>query len=276
MACRPPPLLVLAVLERLDAGWLRARCVRSLHRCGAWSANRAEPSPSLSGSACCRGASVTPPGPSSRTSVRQALRGSWAPFSTWAFTRLRTSPSLPSYVRGRLRGISAPSLLDDAIAALGAAAVCAVFRLHGSEYAVSNDALTRATNDLAYPIGDLLLFGLVAGAATLLSGRGTVPWVVLAGACVLNCIGDTVNLFQSSEGHLRADVLHLPCPRVAVGWAFDGDRNVAAPSGRRPVRSTTALQFLAARPRRRVRAGRASRRHRGRFSPSRSRSPFRH
>lgn len=110
------------------------------------------------------------------------------------------------FMRGRLRGISAPSLLDGVIAALGAAAMCAAFAFNGSEYAVSNSALTKATN-LAYPIGDLVLFGLVAGAATLLSGRGTAPWVVLAGACVLNCIGDTVNLFQSSEGHLRADAI---------------------------------------------------------------------
>jgi diguanylate cyclase (GGDEF)-like protein len=110
------------------------------------------------------------------------------------------------FMRGRLRGITAPSFLDGAIAALGAAAVCAAFAFQGSAYAVSNSALTKATN-LAYPIGDLVLFGLVAGAATLLSGRGTLPWVVLGSACVLNCIGDTVNLFQSSEGHLRTDAI---------------------------------------------------------------------
>jgi diguanylate cyclase (GGDEF)-like protein len=114
--------------------------------------------------------------------------------------------AIVAFMRGRLRGISAPSFLDGAVAALGAAAVCAAFAFQGSEYAVSNDALTKATN-LAYPLGDLVLFGLVAGAATLLSGRGTVPWLVLAGACVLNCIGDTVNLFQSSEGHFRVDAI---------------------------------------------------------------------
>lgn len=114
--------------------------------------------------------------------------------------------AIVAFMRGRLRGISAPTLLDGAVAALGAAAVCAAFAFQGSEYAVSNDALTKATN-LAYPLGDLLLLGLVAGAATLLSGRGTLPWLVLAGVCVLNCIGDTVNLFQSSEGHLRVDVI---------------------------------------------------------------------
>ncbi len=114
--------------------------------------------------------------------------------------------AIVAFMRRRLRAISAPSLLDGAVAALGAAAVCAAFAFQGSEYAVTNDTLTKATN-LAYPIGDLLLVGLVVGAAALLSGRSTVPWVVLAGACVLNCIGDTVNLFQSSEGHLRVDAI---------------------------------------------------------------------
>src|SRR5579863_453917 len=114
--------------------------------------------------------------------------------------------AIVAFMRSRLRSISAPSLLDGAVAALGAAAVCAAFAFQGSEYAVTNDTLTKATN-LAYPIGDLLLVGLVVGAAALLSGRSTVPCVVLAGACVLNCIGDTVNLFQSSEGHLRVDAV---------------------------------------------------------------------
>lgn len=111
-----------------------------------------------------------------------------------------------AFMRGRLRMVSAPGLIDGAVAALGAAAVCAAFAFHGSEYVVTTDTLTKATN-LAYPIGDLLLLALVAGAAVLLSGRGSVPWAVLAVACVANCVGDTTNLFQSSEGHLRVEAL---------------------------------------------------------------------
>jgi diguanylate cyclase (GGDEF)-like protein len=82
-----------------------------------------------------------------------------------------------------------------------------------SEYA---DNLSKATN-LAYPIGDLLLVALVVGGTAMLSGRSTLPWIVFAGACVLNCVGDTFNLFQSLDGFLRVDaVFH------ALAWPAAG------------------------------------------------------
>jgi len=56
--------------------------------------------------------------------------------------------AIVAFMRRRLRAISAPSLLDGAVAALGAATVCAAFAFQGSEYAVTNDTLTKATNQL--------------------------------------------------------------------------------------------------------------------------------
>ena len=124
--------------------------------------------------------------------------------------------ALVLFMRGKIRALSTPTWLDGIIAALGTAAVCAAFAFHGSASAVSSNALTEATN-IAFPIGDLLLFALVAGGAALLSGRSTTPWIVLAAACALNCFGDTFNLFQSYDGPLRLDAIFH-----ALAWPAAG------------------------------------------------------
>jgi len=112
-------------------------------------------------------------------------------------------------LRQEVRRIGDLSWLDGVVAALGAAAVCAAFAFQGlAEYAGAS-TLAKATN-LAYPIGDLLLFALVVGGVTLLSGKMTLPWVLLAVAMALNALGDTFNLFPSSLGTPRADaVFHV-------------------------------------------------------------------
>ena len=79
----------------------------------------------------------------------------------------------------------------------GAAALCAAFAFHSILHAAGGSVATAATN-LAYPIGDLLLLSLVIGGTVLLSGRSTLPWLLLAAGISLNVIGDTANLFSSS------------------------------------------------------------------------------
>jgi diguanylate cyclase len=110
------------------------------------------------------------------------------------------------FIREEVRRLSAPSWLDSAIAALGAAAVCAAFAFHSLLHAAGGGSLAVATN-LAYPVGDLLLLALVVGSAAMLAGRSRAPWVLLATGMALNATGDTFNLFGSGIGATHVGVV---------------------------------------------------------------------
>jgi diguanylate cyclase (GGDEF)-like protein len=120
------------------------------------------------------------------------------------------------FMRREVRRIGDSSWLDGAVAGLGAASVCAAFAFQSLAQSAGGSPLAKATN-LAYPIGDSLLFALVVGGTTLLSGRTRAPWILLAAAMGLNAVGDTFNLFPSSLGTPRiAAVLH------ALAWPAAG------------------------------------------------------
>jgi diguanylate cyclase len=113
------------------------------------------------------------------------------------------------FMRREVRRIGDSSWLDGAVAGLGAAALCAAFAFQGLAQSAGTSPLARATN-LAYPIGDSLLFALVVGGTTLLSRRARAPWILLAAAMALNAVGDTFNLFPSSLGTPRIEAaLHV-------------------------------------------------------------------
>ena len=102
------------------------------------------------------------------------------------------------FMRGEVRRLSTPSWLDGAIAGLGAAALCAAFAFHSIARSTGGNTAATITG-LAYPIGDLLLLGLVVGGTAMLSGRRKAPWLLLASGIGLNVVGDTFNLFQGSQ-----------------------------------------------------------------------------
>jgi diguanylate cyclase (GGDEF)-like protein len=106
------------------------------------------------------------------------------------------------FMRGDSRRLTSSSWLDGAVAGLGAAALCAAFAFRSIEHSTGGSVLEVATN-LAYPIGDVLLLGLVVGGTAVLAGRRKAPWVLLAAGIALNVVGDTFNLFQSSIGASR-------------------------------------------------------------------------
>jgi diguanylate cyclase (GGDEF)-like protein len=99
--------------------------------------------------------------------------------------------------RGVSRLIPA-SWLDGAVAGLGAAAVCASFPFNAILNSEGASPVALATN-LAYPVGDLLLLALVVGGTAIYAGRLKAPWLLLAGACAMNAVGDTFNLFHAYE-----------------------------------------------------------------------------
>jgi diguanylate cyclase (GGDEF)-like protein len=106
------------------------------------------------------------------------------------------------YMRNQVRRLSAPSWLDGAVAGLGAAAVCAAFAFHSILHVAGGSTASVVTN-LAYPIGDLLLMGLVIGGSAVMSGQRRAPWLLLALGLGINVVGDTANLFQNTVGSSR-------------------------------------------------------------------------
>ncbi|MGA8296151.1 MAG: EAL domain-containing protein [Acidimicrobiales bacterium] len=109
-----------------------------------------------------------------------------------------TYAAIVVFMRGQVRGLSSASWLDGAVAGLGAAALVAAFAFHSLLHLSRLGTVSTLAN-VAYPIGDLILFGLVIGATALLPGRRKLPWVLIAAACSVNAIGDTFNLLQSSS-----------------------------------------------------------------------------
>jgi diguanylate cyclase (GGDEF)-like protein len=103
------------------------------------------------------------------------------------------------FIRSEVRGLSPANWLDGVIAGLGAAAVCAAFAFHSILSSSGRDVLGTITN-LAYPIGDVLLLGLVVGGFAVLSGTKREPWALFAAGLSLNVLGDTSNLLQNSMG----------------------------------------------------------------------------
>jgi diguanylate cyclase (GGDEF)-like protein len=105
------------------------------------------------------------------------------------------------FMRGEIRKVATPSWLDGAVAGVGAAAACAAFAFHRVLDLAGGSAAAAVTN-LAYPIADLLLLGLVVGGSTLMAGRRKTPWILMALGMAVNVVGDTANLFSSSLGEL--------------------------------------------------------------------------
>jgi diguanylate cyclase (GGDEF)-like protein len=102
------------------------------------------------------------------------------------------------FMRGEVKKLTMSNWLDGIVAGLGSAAVCSAFAFHAIVHSTGASALATAT-DLAYPIGDLLLLGLVVGCTAVLSGKRKAPWILLAIGIGANVIGDTFAVFGSDS-----------------------------------------------------------------------------
>jgi diguanylate cyclase len=120
-------------------------------------------------------------------------------------------------LRRQVRGLSFAGWIDGLVAGLGAAALCAAFAFHNIERVSQLGSASAATN-LLYPIGDLVLFGLVIGSTALLPGRRKLPWILIAVACSVNAAGDTFNLLSSSS--LGASRIAVVANSIAWPIAF--------------------------------------------------------
>ena len=143
------------------------------------------------------------------------------------------------FIRSEVRGLPPGHWLDGVVAGLGAAAVCAAFAFHTILRSSGRDVLGTVTN-LAYPVGDVLLLGLVVGGFALLSGQTREPWALLATGLSLNVLGDTSNLLQHSIGASRfgaiSNGIAWPAAIVVMSMAvwWRGHRSSVLPVERSP------------------------------------------
>jgi diguanylate cyclase (GGDEF)-like protein len=139
------------------------------------------------------------------------------------------------FLRTKVKRLSVSSWLDGAVAGLGAAAVCSAFVFHDLVHLTGSNPFA-AVVDLAYPVGDLLLLGLLVGATAVLAGGRKAPWALLAVGIGVNVVGDGFNLLNQSLGALKAGnilislawVVSIILMSMSV-WLRPGDANPLAP-----------------------------------------------
>jgi len=137
----------------------------------------------------------------------QSIGGATPPSPSWSdlfyivFYPLAYT-ALILFMRGQSRQFQLTNWLDGAIAGLGVASVCAAVLFIGGFKSDGGGTLANITS-FAYPIGDALLLGLIAGGFAALSGRHKAPWVLLTLGMALNIFGDSSNFLQQSFGATR-------------------------------------------------------------------------
>jgi diguanylate cyclase (GGDEF)-like protein len=101
-------------------------------------------------------------------------------------------------LRGQVSNLSGSNWMDGLIACLGAAALCSAFAFSSLVKLTGGSTAATAIN-LAYPVGDVILLALIAGALALVSGRRPGAWILLGLGMLLNVAGDTANLLNQSS-----------------------------------------------------------------------------
>ena len=140
--------------------------------------------------------------------------------------------ALVLFMRGEIRRLTTPSWMDGLIAGLGAAAVCAAFAFHRIVHLADLSPAATAIN-LAYPVGDLLLLGLLVGGTALLAGGQKASWALLAAGILVNVIGDSFTLIpQTASPGAIINSMAWPVSILLMSmsvWARRGLSNPMAP-----------------------------------------------
>jgi diguanylate cyclase (GGDEF)-like protein len=102
-------------------------------------------------------------------------------------------------IRSRL--VHAPRTLwiDGVVAALAAAAASAAVVFQAVTDTVGGGTLENATN-LAYPIGDLVLLGMVVAVVALNGWRPGRAWLALGGGILIFLVSDSLYLVETAQG----------------------------------------------------------------------------
>ena len=124
--------------------------------------------------------------------------------------------SLLLLARSRTDSFRSSLWLDGAIAGLTVAAVIATLAFQPIVDATSGGAAEIAVN-LAYPVGDLLLLGLVVAVFGLNGWRPDPVWLVLGGGLALTAVADGFYLVQSAtDSYVEGTLLDLAWPTSAL------------------------------------------------------------
>jgi diguanylate cyclase (GGDEF)-like protein len=124
--------------------------------------------------------------------------------------------SLLLLARSRTDSFRSSLWLDGAIAALTVAAMIATLVFQPIVDATSGGPTEVAVN-LAYPVGDLLLVGLVVAVFGLNGWRPDPVWLLLGGGLALTAVADGLYLFQSAtDQYVQGTLLDVGWPASAL------------------------------------------------------------
>lgn len=112
-----------------------------------------------------------------------------------------TLVALVLLVRSRLRNARASLWLDGLIGAVATTALAAALAYGTVIHEGSAGDLSPAVvTGLAYPVGDLLLLGMIMAIFGLTSWNPGRAWIVLGLGLALNAVGDAIYLVQTADG----------------------------------------------------------------------------
>jgi two-component system, cell cycle response regulator len=114
-------------------------------------------------------------------------------------------------VRQRIPHVDSRLWLDGVIAALTTGALSAAIVFAAVKETTGGDTAAVATN-LAYPLGDMILIGIVIGAMTAGRGRLDRTWLCFGAGVGVFAVADSVYLFQVAEDTYVTDRL------LDIGW----------------------------------------------------------
>ena len=153
-------------------------------------------------------------------------------------------------LRSRARSIGGALWLDGLTASLAAAALGAAVLVELVLEGTEGERATVVTN-LAYPLGDVLLFSAVFGVFSLARWRPGHRWLLLGLGALATATADGVYLFQTAEGTYVdgtwVDIL-WPAAMLLVAsaaWAEDRSRHGLEVEGRPLLAVPAACAFLA-------------------------------
>jgi diguanylate cyclase len=149
-------------------------------------------------------------------------------------------------LRARMPRLSPSMWLDGLVTGLTAAAVAVAFAL-GAALRATQGSVSVVATSFAYPVADLLLLVLIAGALAVI-GRGVgATWWWLSGGLALFVLTDTVYAFQVAQGsYVDGGVLDLGWLLAFLCFGVAATRQASSGRATRTAASSTRLDGLGA------------------------------
>ena len=124
-------------------------------------------------------------------------------------------------LRARIARFHASLWVDGALAALAVAALSAAVVFQSVLHSTGGDPIEVATN-LAYPLGDLVLLGMVTGGVALTGWKPGRTWGALALSFIIFGVSDGIYLWGNATGSWQAGSVFeagWPAATLLLAWA---------------------------------------------------------